>query len=337
MHQGITAADTIVQTSIGGWTQGSFPGDFAEAKLADHSLQAIITGVETTSRDVRPHALAIHEYARKLYFSDIASSSIQRINIDDGAVEWDTFLPDVGPVYGMAIEETGTEGEAFLYFSNAKGGTISRMKLPSESVATRAEDRARFVEILVSGVQGPMGVALDPQGPRLFFTLYGGSIRAVARDGLRHVDGEGAHYEVRRLPSGTRLDGIAVAPSKASTQDERLTEPRLYWTEFGYEPAIKRSSLDGTRVETLTLTTKDPRSSIPLVWPRSLVFGAGNSSGLLFSEHLGAIRRVSDPSSGELETVVEADPYPTSGVIHTLMRKASRKGTFDKFFMETSR
>lgn len=61
-------------------------------------------------------------------------------------------------------------------------------------------------------------------------------------------------YEVRRFDSGTRLDGIAIAESeKRGEEAEDPTERRLYWSEHGRRPALKRSTLDGTRVETLSL------------------------------------------------------------------------------------
>lgn len=340
--QGIAADDIIFQTASGGWAKGGFSGDFVETKLADHSLKPIITGVEVSSRDVRPHALAIHNLAGKLYFSDITSRSIERIAIDGAVVEWDSFLPDVGLVYGIAIDEQDGDSGGFMYFTEAHGGTVSRVRLPIGSADANKRSSSKDIEVLVSSVSDPMGLALDPSGSRLFFTLRGGSIRSVTRDGSHHhlfgVDsskGTRVDTEVRRLQSGTRLDGIAVVASEGLDDDS--AELRLYWSEFGRAPALKRSTLYGTRVESLKLTSGDTKTPFHLVWPRCLAFGAGNSSGLIFAEYLGAIRRLMDPSEGVVETVAEPASYPAAVAIQSLMWGANKEGLADKYFTETIR
>lgn len=210
----------------------------------------------------------------------------------------------------------------------------------------------------MSGVVDPMGIALEPNGPRLFFTLHKGSIRAVARDGSRYLarnraatasvaagtdDETATHYEVRRLDSGIRLDGIAVAASSEGSGNDP-TELRLYWAEFGRAPALKRSSLDGTRVECIQVTLTESENTsrmVSLVWPRSLAFGVGNCSGLLFVEQLGAIRRLPDlpekRGAGAPETIVEVDSYPAAAAVHTLMWRAAKEGHADKYFTELLR
>lgn len=94
-----------MQTVIGGWTKGGYPGDFVESTLADHSLKPIITEVKSWNREISPHALAFDHSTGKLYYSDVLSGSIERIGVeasdDDGTggtavMEWDTFLPSVG-------------------------------------------------------------------------------------------------------------------------------------------------------------------------------------------------------------------------------------------------
>lgn len=159
----------------------------------------------------------------------------------------------------MALDPQDGENGGFLYFTDAQGGTISRIELLTADDGSR-NDRSGRVEVIVSGLTDPMGVALElDKKRRLFYTLRSGSIRAVARNGIDYVGGNLyvlrmggieeplSDYEVRRLDSGTRLDGIAIAESKGTGDDP--TELRLHWSEHGRAASLKRSTLDGTRVE----------------------------------------------------------------------------------------
>lgn len=163
----------------------------------------------------------------------------------------------------MALDSQDGESGGFLYFTNARGGTISRIELLSADGGSR-NDRAGRVEVIVSGLTDPMGIALEPDNKRrLFYALRGGSIHAVARNGIDYVGGNRyaltvggievplSDYEVRRMDSGTRMDGIAIAQSKGTGDDP--TELRLYWSEHGRAASLKRSTLDGTRVEELVV------------------------------------------------------------------------------------
>lgn len=183
---------------------------------------------------------------------------------------------DSGHVYGMAVDPEEGENGGFLYFSDAQGGKISRVELllPSSSADDdeNLKDRARRIEVIVYGATDPMGVALEPNnGARVFYTLRGGSIRAVARNGIEYVGGNAyvmtlgiedtlSDYEVRRFDSGTRLDGIAIIAesTKDITGMGDPTELRLYWSEHGRAAALKRSTLDGTRVEKLLVVSAGP-------------------------------------------------------------------------------
>lgn len=309
----------MVQTAVGGWTEGGYPGDFVDTELSDHSFKPIITGVEVTRRIINPRAMCFEAASRHLYYSDINTRSIQRITfLDDWAiVEYDTFLPNVGHVHGMAVDANEGSQGGFLYFSDAQKGTISRIELATEGQPTSA------IQVLVSGVIEPMGVALEPNGGRLFFTLGGGSIRAVARDGstVPSVLRPGS-YEVRQFDSGTRLDGIAISLSDGAGDDP--TERRLYWSESGRSPALKRSSLDGTRVETIPAVDSTGHN-VRLVWPRGIAFGSGPSAGLLFYERLGSVRRLPDPAGGVSEPLIEEDVYPAALESKALKRRVEKE------------
>lgn len=336
--QDITTDDIIVQTT-GGWTEGGFPGDFVDAKLADNSLKPIITQVETAGRSIHPRAICFDPVNRYLYYSDIGTRSIERVGIAEGGsvatVEFDTFLPDVGLVYGIAVDaEEGDDG-GFLYFSDAESGTVSRIELSAGKKSPSA------VQVLVSRLIDPMSIALEPNGgTRLFFTLYGGSIRATSRHGSVPTGVpqtallEGGGYEVRRVDSGTRLDGIAV--SESESEEDGPTEPRLYWSESGRIPRIRRSSMDGTRPTTILVADGGTGlSEAGLVWPRGLAFGAGSSTGLLYCERLGGVHLLFDPAGGQAETVVETASYPAAAAIQALIQKASKKGVKETYFVES--
>ena len=336
--QGIGVGDIVVQTATGGWTEGGFPGDFVDAKLADHSVKPIVTSVEVSGRPISPRAVCFDPIHRHLYFSDLSAQAIERVGIpEDGSsavVEFDTFLPGIGTVYGIALDATEGDNGGFLYFSDTSSGTVSRVELAVDGSSRGA------VQTLVSGLTDPMGVALEPDGGRrLFFTLYGGSIRAVARDGSgdtgvpQAVQLEGGGYEVRRFDSGTRLDGIAISASESSIKDP--TEPRLYWSESGRSHGLKRSSLDGTRSESILAVGDGTLASDGgLTWPRGLTLGVASSAGLLFCERLGSVRLLRDPAGGAVETVVESNVYPAATAVETLINRAEKGGETQKYFME---
>ncbi|CAM9559829.1 unnamed protein product, partial [Ectocarpus sp. 4 AP-2014] len=352
LGESVETEDIVVQTASGGWTQGGYPGDFVDAKLADHSLKPIITRVEATGRTISPRALCFDSAGGTLYYSDLATRSLNRINLLDNSgdggstltakVEFDVFLPDVGLVQGMAIDVSEGRNGGFVYFSDAQGGTISRVELPADG--TRPEvSEAR--QVLVSGLIDPMGIALEPDGGRgrLFYALRGGRICAVSRDGSistsvppTAVFLEGGGYEVRRFDSGTRLDGIAISASEGGGIDP--TEVRLYWAESGRAPAIKRSTLDGTRPEDVSVEDDGTEAKGQLVWPRGLAFGAEASTGLLFGEYLGSVRLLPlPPAGGSVGIIAEADSYPAAVAIHALVAAARREGAEERFFTHSVR
>ena len=326
MAQGINASHVVVQTAAGGWTEGGYPGDFVSTELADHSLKPIITRVESYGHSINPRAICFESAKRHLYYSNIGKQSIERVIVTDDTaiVEYDTFLPKIGRVHGMAIDAKEGRCGGFLYFSDAQSGTISRIELNTEGRPSTAA-----IQVLVSAVNDPMGVALEPNGWRLFFTLSEGSIRAVARDGSdvsasrRTIHNEGGGYEVRRFDSGTRLDGLAISLSDEGGDDP--TERRLYWTESGRSPALKRSSLDGTRVETISVMDSAGQNIRP-VWPRGVAFGSGPSAGLFYYERLGGVRRLLDPAGGNSEVLLEEDPNPTALAIKALITRTEKRG-----------
>lgn len=312
--------------------------------MADHSLKPIITHVEATGRTIAARAVCFDSTHHYLYYSDLATGgSISRISLaDDGTgsvdstrakIEFDPFLPNVGTVYGMTIDAGEGENGGHLYFSETHSGTISRVELSADGAPLGTP------QVLASGLTDPTAVALEPNGPRLFFTLRGGSIRAVTRDRsvstdiLQTASSEdgGGGYEVRRFDSGTRLEGIAIAEAEGAGTDPR--ELRLYWAESGRASAIKRSSLDGTRPEEVLVLNGDAETS--LVWPRGLTFGAGASAGLLFCEQLGSVRLLPDAAGGLAETIVRADSYPAAVAVQAMVAAADRNGAAGALFTQS--
>ena len=233
----------------------------------------------------------------------------------------------------IAIDAMEGDSGGFLYFSEASSGTVSRVELSGDGI------REGTVQTLVSRLTDPMGVALEPNGGRrLFFTLYGGSIRAVARDGSgdtgipQVTQLEGGGYEVRRFDSGTRLDGIAISASESAGKDP--TELRLYWSESGRDHALKRSSLDGTRPESILVADNGTSASgSGLAWPRGLALGVGSSAGLLICERLGSVRLLRELAGGAAETVVGEDNYPAAEAVQALIKRAEKGGKEQMYFM----
>ncbi|CAM9888983.1 unnamed protein product [Scytosiphon promiscuus] len=347
LGKGIGPEDIVVQTAIGGWTQGGYPGDFVDAKLADHSLKPIISRVEVNGHIITPSALCFDEVRGYLYYSDHGTRSIERIRLVDHSgdgsaptteLDFDAFLPDVGRVQGIAIDGMEGPNGGYLYFSESELGTVSRVELPDDG---SRPPLAGAKQVLASGLIDPTDIALEPNGgTRLFFVLRGGSIRAVMRDGsvstavpsTAILDGGG--YEVRRCDSGTRLEGIAISEDGDSIGDP--IQLRLYWIESGRTAGIKRSTLDGTRPEKISVLD-DNGQEARLIWPRGLVFGAGSSAGLLFCEYLGSVKLLPYPDEGRAQTVVAEDSYPAAKAIQVLIATADGEGVTDRFFTQSVR
>ncbi|CAM9958963.1 unnamed protein product, partial [Discosporangium mesarthrocarpum] len=313
----IAIADFAVQTKLGGWSEGGYPGHFVETEIADHSLKPIITSFEVSSRPLGPHAIVLDPNG-VLYFSNVVEQSIDRVAIDGSNME--VFMPNVGLVYGMALDRESL----ILYYTEAGEGTISRVALPGASTS------ALVNKSLIVGLDDPLGIALDPDGIGMFFTLYRGVIAWARRDGSDTGDNPQEtprdYLIIRRLNSAVRLDGIAVSVAQ-DTSDP--TETRLYWTESGPWHAIRHSTIHGTGVEALAKSGIDHGD---IMWPRGLAFNP-LGAGVIFTEYLGTVRQVST-TGGDLETLWEADTYAAAALLKVQMRRTERRGIDGQFFTE---
>ncbi|CAM9642180.1 unnamed protein product, partial [Choristocarpus tenellus] len=318
--EGITAADFIVQTRNGGWSEGGYPRDFEETEIADHSLKPIVTFVQASFRDLSPHALVLDKQEGFLYYSNIASQSVERVALNGSAME--VFMPDVGLVYGMALDTDNR----YIYYTENQEGIIGRFEL------VRGKG-SPLIESLVTDLVDPMGIALDLDGDGLFFTLYRGVIgwakRNISYTELNSLNTTKNFSVIRQMDTAVRLDGIAVARSDAINDP---TELRLYWTESGPWHVIQRSTVNGLGVETLV------RSGInggDILWPRGLILDP-SGSGIYFTEFLGTVRWLSTLGDGEDPpvTLLRADTYAAAVAVKSKIGKAKRQGIDGSFFME---
>jgi len=124
---------------------------------------------------------------------------------------------------GMLLPAANEVRSQMLYWTDVGNGQIRRTSLSEPGI-----------EILVTGIPAPIGVALDIAAGKMYWTEAPPGEARVARANL---DGSNVEYVVTGLGSPS---GVAVnAPAG-----------KLYWTDVGTHK-IRRANLDGTQVEDL--------------------------------------------------------------------------------------
>jgi hypothetical protein len=174
--------------------------------------ETLITfGVGDQDRADQTHwgvGMALDIEARQFYWTlkggdDAGLGVIKRAGFDMPAGEDDTSRSDIEVLFEGLPEPIDVELDIEnqqLYWTDRGDNTVSRacMNLPVGSTAGNRQDR----EILVTGVKAAIGLALDRQRRRMFYTTL-----FEAKIGAADMDGGGATWI--HTSEGSNLTGIA--------------------------------------------------------------------------------------------------------------------------------
>ncbi len=184
------------------------------ANIDGSGVETLVTlGVGDKARSDETHwavGMALDIEARQFYWTqkggdDAGLGTIKRAGFDLPAGEDYTNRSDIEVLFEGLPEpidiELDIKSQQF-YWTDRGDNTVSRagMNLPPGSTAGNRQDR----EILVTGVTAAIGLALDREGRRMFYTTLND-----ARIGAASMDGSGATWI--HSSEGSKLTGIAFA------------------------------------------------------------------------------------------------------------------------------
>lgn len=204
--------------------------------------------------------------AQKMYWTDRATSKIQRANLDGSGVEDLVVTSLVEPV-SIALDVVGGK----MYWTEAS---------PGDFMIARANLDGTNFEFLVTGLTQPSGIALDTAASKMYWTDVGtGKISRASLDGTGEEDlvfdpsldaieialdalnghlywtgsTPGGSMIFRSNLNGTNAQVLVTGLQSASGIALDSTGGKMYWTDFS-AGKIQRSNLDGTGVTDLVTT-----------------------------------------------------------------------------------
>ncbi len=169
--------------------------------------------------------------AQTIYWTDIGTSKIQRVNLKGGVGVED--LVTVGQVFtpvSIALDVPGGK----MYWTEAS---------PADFMIGRANLDGTDVVYLVTGLVSPSGIALDTSGGKMYWTDIGtGKIQRANLDGSAVED---------LLTFGVVFTPVDIALD--------VDAGKMYWTEaYLADFMISRADLDGSNVELLVTGLVNP-------------------------------------------------------------------------------
>ncbi len=181
--------------------------------------------------------------AQTIYWTDLGTSKIQRVDLSEGVVEDLVTSPQVFSPVDIALDLAGGK----MYWTDSALGDLN---------IVRADLDGSNVQPLIFHVNTPSGIALDVPGGKMYWTdIAAGKIQRA------NLDGSG-------------LEDLVIQPAVQSPVDIALdlVGNKFYWTES--TPAdfmILRADLDGNNVEFLVTGLISP-SGIALDVPGGKIY-----------------------------------------------------------------
>jgi len=166
-----------------------------------------------------PEGVALAPSIGKMYWTDQGTDKVQRANLNGTSVE-DIVTAGLSAPFSIVVDEPSGK----IYWTDQGTDKIQRADLDGSNV-----------EDLVS-VTNPIGIALDPTGAKMYWTVSSKVQRA-------DLDGSNAEDLVTGLSGAER---IAVDSAAG----------KMYWAE-GTTDKIRRADLDGSNVEDVVATGID--------------------------------------------------------------------------------
>jgi len=169
--------------------------------------------------------------AQTIYWTDIGSSKIQRLELNSGVGAED--LLTMGQVFSpvdIVLDQTGGK----MYWTE---------RSPADFMIQRANLDGTNVELLITGLVSPSGITLDPSGGKMYWTDIGtGKIQRANLDGSSVEE---------LLTIGTVFTPVDIALDVPGN--------KIYWTESTLADfMIQRADLDGSNVELLVTDLVNP-------------------------------------------------------------------------------
>lgn len=180
-------------------------------------IEDIVTGGSP-----RAFGLAVDPFDQRIYWIDSIGVTLNRANLDGSFPEVLLNIP--GSPHGSVVIDYASNK---LYFANGSSSLL------------RTNSDGSDLEVIVSGLINPRGVALDVARNHLYWTelgsaTAGGPSRRIARSTL---DGDNVE---------TLVDGLQQPVALALD----LRSDKIYWLDDTAR-LVQRSNLDGSGVETL--------------------------------------------------------------------------------------
>ena len=204
--------------------------------------------------------IAVDALGSGIYFTDSQRKRVQRINLDGSSLL--NLMPGIEAPSGIDLDPS--TGKFYVALQGSAPG-VQRVNL----------DGASPEPLITTGLQHPVGLALDVAGGKLYFVDDNlDAIFCAALDGsnltnlnIAGVDG----------PIDISLDTL---------------EHKIYWSELGAPGArIRRANLDGSGVEDIVTPSTAPGFSTPQglevdVAGRALYFVDGGANGSILRAQL---------------------------------------------------
>jgi uncharacterized Ntn-hydrolase superfamily protein/DNA-binding beta-propeller fold protein YncE len=179
-------------------------------------------------------SIAIDADEKKIYFTDSGLKKVQRANVD--GTEPQDIVTGLDTPVGIDVDAV----TAKIYF-------VDQGAKPTVFRANR--DGSAKEAIITTGLLHPYGIVVDGPHNRLFLVDNGNGVQGIFRAGL---DGS----SLTKLAINGVADPIEIALDRQGG--------KLYWTELGPPPRVRRANLDGTNAEDIVTQARVPGLSTPL-------------------------------------------------------------------------
>jgi len=202
--------------------------DIKRADLTDGGNEEVIA-----SSLSNPRGIALDIAASKIYYVDQGTEKIMRVNMSVGATpeELIDLSSEATTLESIALDIDANK----MYWTDRGTDTIRRANM---EVGATVED------LITSGYSFPFGIRLDISAGKMYWADF--SV------GISRADLDGDNVEI--LMEVGNPYGIALDVSAG----------KMYWTDYT-DQVVRRSGLDGDRVETLIApTTTEPSLGIAL-------------------------------------------------------------------------
>lgn len=207
------------------WTEAA-PGQasISRANLDGSNVEQIVVGLDN------PSGIAVDMLRRKVYWTDIGTRRIQRANLDGTQVE-DLVMAAVMEPRRIALDIPAGR----MYWTEGS---------PADFMIARADLDGSDVELLVTALDSPSGIAVNTRDDTLYWTDIG--THKIQR---AELDGSG----VQDLPVSS------FAPLDIALD---LRGGMFYWVEGSIADfVILRANLDGTENEGVVVLENGERPS----------------------------------------------------------------------------